>query len=161
MTVPTSLTRPNCVAIAMQFDDSNTAMLSNLAAWRAAINTNSASGGGQAQDNYQRIMGLRKWVAVNITARPQADRDAIIAAYKTIFSGISTFDPATDWPPAVTAITNFKTWFQANWPKTAGGAPAFHLYDADDLLADNSVAITAGTKTTVLGLLDAITTAFG
>jgi hypothetical protein len=127
-----------------------------VAAWRSAINTDSASDGLQAESCYQAMVSLRNFGTPIVAANSVA----LAAAYVRRNPALNNFEPSAEWTTLKTAIDNFVTWFQANWPKNAQGNPTFQQYNASGDLQSLSVPLGGAMKTTVLANLDAVLNAF-
>lgn len=153
---PTSRGSQSAERVAEGLDSMIVEMLSQMESWRSRIAANSSSTGQEAQANYNRVMAVLLYV--NASVIPNAS--GVTATYLRWFSNIAGFNPPTDWPPCQAALQDFVTWFQSAWPKTGGGAPAFHQYRQDGALETLVVPLDEATKTLVLAKLDAVLNAF-
>jgi hypothetical protein len=107
------------------------------------------------QEYYSTLAEARAYVEANKLV------PGLQEALRRRFASFPAFDPALSWPPMQTAIVNIATWLQANVEKSAGGRPTYQEYQpvTGHLVAYN-VAISGGTRTTLLGLLDALLARF-
>lgn len=156
MPFPTSRQNDDVDRIAEEIDTTLSAMLDQLQAWRARINTNNGSSGSDAFANYQRITSTRAYVAAKVATNAAG----IIAAYQRRYAGQENFDVAAAWATSKAAIDAFVTWFKGAWPKDAAGRPVFHAYGPDDQIVEMTVSLTGGAKTTVLANIDAVLNTF-
>ena len=153
MTFPTSRQAEDVENLAETLDSMLSAMLDKLDEWRAQVDLDSATGGRVARGNYQRLTAVRAFVAVKGTA-------GLAAAYQRRFPDLVGFDPEASWLVSKAAIDAFVTWFQAQWPKTTQGWPAWERYLANGELADVTAPITGQAKIDFLANLDAVLATF-
>lgn len=157
MAFPYTGSNSNAELVAEQIDSMVGAALAKTSAWRAAINGTSQIDSLQAQDVYQTLAAMMAYVST------RGGVDGLAEAYRRRFPSLSeAFNPATEWGAASTAIANFGSWFQANWPeRTASNKPAFSQFSpTTGELIRFSINLSAPAKTSILALLDAVVAAF-
>jgi len=147
----------NAERVAEQIDQLAASALALTSAWRTAVNSGAPVDSLQAESVYQALASLRAYVATNGSV------PGLAAAYLRRFPGLSGgFSPAAEWVAVDTAITNFGQWFAANWPeRSAGNKPAFQQFGASTgVLEKFTVNLGGSSRTTLVGLLDAVLAAF-
>lgn len=147
----------NAVAVAQQIDQQAANAVGLTTAWRTAINSGAAVDSEQAASVYQALVSLRAYVQAN------GGVVGLVDAYKILFPGAPAgYNPVAEWGAVNTAITNFGTWFAANWPeRSASNKPAFSRFQAGTgVLERFTVNLDPAARATLIGLLDAVLAAF-
>jgi hypothetical protein len=154
VTWPTDTVTPSPDSVAQALNGQIRQLVNRFATWRASINTTGLVGSSDALENYSQAIALRR----NMTS--WQGTTGLAAAIQRLYNQPS-FDPATEGATVKSALDSFVTWFQTNWPKTAGGFPAFHSYDAvTGDITDFTITLAAAQKTAVLARIDAVLATF-
>jgi hypothetical protein len=124
-----------------------------LSSWRALVNTSSTITSGLAEQVYQNCAAVRVYVEANKNA------PGLAAAFTRQNVNLDPeYDPGAEWDVTRGHIETLCLWIQTNWPeKTVSGKPAYVAWNVSTgVHQEFSFPITGGTKTTFLGLIDAV-----
>lgn len=157
MQYPTDLYSQSPADVAPAINSQIRQLVATFKAWRASVAGLSVIASGDARENYQLVVALRRNI-LSYIALPGLE-----AVVKSRYSpDDATFVLATAMNDVVAACTSYLTWFQTNWPHAANGAPTFDAYDATtfELVPYPPVTLTTPQQTVVLSRIDGLINAF-